>query len=181
MDYYEIADLPGVQYFRCERMLASLSTNACASNWRLANDERDPRRERCKGCAIGALHAGESGLNLSPLRGTNTCSRCHRGAPRLIRKHLCVSCANREYEMVKGRNAKGHPPVTHPPLDRRSVSYLSGGQVKMKTVDLTTSLDELIVAVLRDERKEVQFQFRAAESVLQLVEGMDRSLDYVVW
>jgi hypothetical protein len=67
--------------------------------------------------------------------------------------------------------------VTHPPLHRRSVSYLSSGQVKTRTVDLTTSADELIVAVLRDERQAVEFQFRGAECVRQLVEGMDRSID----
>jgi hypothetical protein len=82
--------------------------------------------------------------------------------------------------MVKGRNAKGNAPVTHLPLHRRSVSYLSGGQFKTKTVDLTTSADELIIAVLRDERQAVQFEFRAGESVQQLIEGMDRSIGVAI-
>jgi hypothetical protein len=53
-------------------------------------------------------------------------------------------------------------PVTYPPLHGRSESYLSGGDIKTKTVDLTTSADELVAAVLRDKRQVVQFSFRAA-------------------
>ncbi|SRR5258708_5491800 len=78
MDYLEFAELPGVKNFTCGRMRASMSTAACASNWRLANDQQDPRRERCRGCAVGALHAGEADINPSPLRSTKTCARCHR-------------------------------------------------------------------------------------------------------
>jgi hypothetical protein len=38
------------------------------------------------------------------------------------------------------------------------------------------SVDQL-VAVLWDERRELQFEFRAAESLRQLGEGLDRSID----
>ena len=62
-------------------------------------------------------------------------------------------------------------------MHRRSISYVCAGELKAKTLDLCVDADELVVAVLRDERKEVQFQFRAAESVRQLGEGLDRSLD----
>jgi hypothetical protein len=47
--YFEFDALPGVKHFRCERMLASLSMTACASNWRLANDQQDLRREALPG------------------------------------------------------------------------------------------------------------------------------------
>jgi hypothetical protein len=120
-----------------------------AINWRLANDQQDARRAHCKGCQVGVLHAGESGLNLSTLRGTNICARCHRTAGRLIGKHGCVSCANRFYEYIKGKNSKGTKPVKHPPMHRRSISYLSDGEVKTKTLDMSIDVDELIVTVLR--------------------------------
>jgi len=38
-------------------------------------------------------------------------------------------------------------------------------------------VDELIVAVLRDERREVQFHFRAGENVHALVADMDFAID----
>jgi hypothetical protein len=59
MHYFEIDVLPGVKHFRCVRMLASLSISACTSNGRLANAKQNPTRERCMGCRVGALHAGE--------------------------------------------------------------------------------------------------------------------------
>jgi hypothetical protein len=95
----------------------------------------------------------------------------------MIGKHVCVSCANRYYEYIKGRNAKGTKPVKHPEMHKRSISYHCDGEVRTKTLDMSIDAEELIVTVLRDERKEVQFQFRAAESVRQLVEGMDRGID----
>jgi hypothetical protein len=63
-------------------------------------------------------------------------------------------------EVIKGRNAKGTTPVEHLPLHRRSIIYMADGQVKTKTVDLTTSTGELIVAALRDEQA-VRFGFRS--------------------
>jgi hypothetical protein len=176
IQYFEFDMLPGVKQFRCERMLASLSMSSCANNWRLANDLKDTRREGCHGCPIGALHAGESDLNLSSWRGALICARCHRRAARLIKKHLCVSCANRSYEYVKGKNGKGTKPVGHPPMHRRSISYSCDGELKTKTLDMSVDADELIVAVLRDERQAVTFQFRAPDSLRQLVEGMEKGL-----
>jgi hypothetical protein len=176
IQYFEFDALPGVKHFRCERMRASLSTSACAGNWRLANDQKDPRREQCHGCPIGALHAGESDLNLSPLRGSLVCGRCHRRSTRLIKKHLCVSCQNRAYEVVKGRNSKGKPPVMHSPMHQRSISYVSAGELKTKTLDMSVDADELIVAVLRDERQAVQFEFRAPKAMHALVDGLDCSI-----
>jgi hypothetical protein len=62
-----------------------------------------------------------------------------------------VSCYNREREVVKGANAKGSPPIKHPPLDPRTVFYRAGDTCQSKTVARSMSTEELIVAVLRDE------------------------------
>src|SRR3546814_1437084 len=78
------------QFFRCDRLRASLSVDACTSNWRAGNDANDERRVACRSCPIGAAHAGEAMASLSPIKGTLTCSRCHRQSTRawLIGKWL---------------------------------------------------------------------------------------------
>src|SRR5574343_988076 len=108
VDYFELPELPGRQMFRCERRSATLQAQNCASMWRQANDRGAPERlDICKNCPLGASHAGVNEISLSPLRGASVCARCHQGTTRLIRGHLCVSCANRFYERLKGKNAKG--------------------------------------------------------------------------
>ena len=115
----------------------------------------------CKRCAIGALHAGRADYNSSPLKGMTICGRCHTGTTRLIQRHLCVSCANRQYEYLKGRNAKGTKPVKLPPLDQRSITYLTGGAVKTRTIAHTVDMTELVVAVIRHEQLRVTFGYGA--------------------
>lgn len=169
--------VPGMQHFSCERMRATLSVHACADNWRRGR-EGNLSRLPCKGCEIGAVHAGEAGASQSPLLGTRICARCHRGAARLIRGHLCVSCYNREREVRLGRNAKGTPPVKWHALARRSISYRrSDGTVAEHTLDRAADMEELIVATLRDERKAVQFGWRAPEHVRQLLAGLGADVE----
>lgn len=114
---------PGVdgQYFRCERY-GTLSANACGQNFQLAPRlAREGRLEGCVGCPIGAKHSGGSVVsNSSGMQGF--CVRCRKspedyggdgvGRVRLVKDGICVSCANREYEVIKGRNAKGAAPKT---------------------------------------------------------------------
>ena len=153
--------VPGMQHFSCERMRATLSVQACADNWRRGHYDGDLSRQLCKGCEIGAMHAGEAGASRSPLLSTRICGRCHSTGMRLIHKHLCVSCYNRDREVRLGRNAKGSPPVKWHALARRTITYqLSDGTVAERTLDRTADMEELIVAVLRDERKAVRFGFR---------------------
>lgn len=70
-----------------------------------------------------------------------------------------MSCKNREYEVVKGANAKGMPPVMHPPLERRVLRYVADGRVRVLVRELTVSVDELVVEVLRDSVKQPVFGF----------------------
>lgn len=162
VQYFTIEYLPGVQHFQCERLRASLSVGACADNWRRANSDRDIARLKCRGCQIGAEHAGESGANTHPLRGTTTCGRCHRGASRLIHGHLCVSCYNRQRERLIGKNGKGSLPVKLARLDARNVTYQrADGTVHTRTIDRTVDMEEVLVAVLRDEQQAVRIGFRA--------------------
>ena len=117
VEYFTLEHVPGRTFFNCERMRAKLSTDSCAAMWRKADAATDGTNNSCKLCPLGAVHAGEVAASMSPLKGALICARCHRQASRLIGKHLCVSCKNREYELLKGRNAKGTAPVKTSRLD----------------------------------------------------------------
>ena len=111
----------------------------------------------CRGCQIGAMHAGVAEATLSPLYASQICARCNSGGLRLIGGHLCVSCYNREREWILGRNARGRAPVAHPKLHRLSVCYRTGGRVKVLEKPYCAGVDELVIAALRDEPKQVTF------------------------
>lgn len=160
VEYFRIADVPGKQYFRCDRYSATLSTEACAGMWRKANHENSEAQFKCRICPLGAVHAGETAASMSPLKGTTICGRCHRTAVRLIRKHLCVSCWNRERELIIGKNAKGTRPVKLRPLGKRSMFYREGNETKVLRMDYSAAMDELVVAVLRDAANRAVFAFR---------------------
>lgn len=155
--YFENPLLPGRRMFRCERLSASLQVSSCAAMWTEANGDGagSERLARCRQCQVGAEHAGVADANMSPLRGTSICSRCHRTDLRLIGGNVCVSCQNRAYEQIKGRNAKGRAPVKCPPLARRVVRFVCDGQVKVLARPYTASTDELVVELLRDSPKRV--------------------------
>lgn len=155
--YFENPLLPGRRMFRCERLSASLQVSSCAAMWTEANGDGPgaERLARCRQCQVGAEHAGVADANMSPLRGTSICSRCHRTDLRLIGGNVCVSCQNRAYEQIKGRNAKGRAPVKCPPLARRVVRFVSDGQVRVLARAYTASADELVVELLRDSAKRV--------------------------
>lgn len=159
VSYFDSDLLPGRPMFRCEKLSASLQVSRCSAMWADANGKGPPpeRVERCRGCAVGAAHAGAVDPSGHRLRASGACSRCHRTDLRLIGGNVCVSCQNREYEWVKGRNAKGKFPALHPPLDRRRVTALVGGKVKVVARERTTATLELVVELLRDSPDRVVF------------------------
>lgn len=161
VEYFELALMPGKPVFRCERLLATLQVSACRKMWTEANSSGDAPESlgRCRQCSVGAEHAGVQNSSMSPLRGTTVCSRCQRTDLRLIGGNICVGCKNREYEWVKGANAKGKFPVMHPPLERRSVRFWVDGRVVTLVRNLTVSVDELLIEVLRDSVKQPVFGF----------------------
>lgn len=171
IEYFELPEMPGKPMFRCEKRRANLLTSSCSKLWVEGNRKGcDDRFWLCKGCSIGAHHAGVGDSTLSPLFATSICARCGSGATRLIGGHLCVSCQNRQYEYIKGRNARGNAPVTHPTLYRLAIRYRAGGQVK--TLDKPNVVDtmELVVAALRDEPKQVTFAPMTPRSPLPQME-----------
>jgi len=167
VEYFEIKEMPGEKFFRCEKRMATIRICVCTAMWTSASAKDAPESHlMCRGCRIGAKHAGCEEATLSPLFGKHVCGRCGVGSTRLIHGHLCPSCYNREREWVLGRNARGNAPTTLPALHRLAVRYRSGGQVK--TLQRTRALDplELITAVLRDEPKQSTFGFAAARPAL---------------
>lgn len=107
----------GATYFRCERLCATLSTQACADRWNAA-----PSATTCCGCHIGREHHARTapGAAMGPkVRDrSHECLRCHRIGLRLIQQFgVCVSCYNREREWHIGRNAKDKPPAHFEPLN----------------------------------------------------------------
>lgn len=157
VDYHTIALTPGVLYFDCAHLKARLSTGTCAGMWRASNGPRcsDHAREPCKRCPVGALHSGEADASTSTIAGSKTCARCHRPAARLIGNMHCVSCKNREYEFLRGRNAKGTKPIEVASLARRRLRFLAGGELRTTTCALTLDACELIVAAIRDSKSRV--------------------------
>ncbi len=77
----------------------------------------------------------------------------------MVRQHLCVSCANREYEYLKGRNGRGTVPVRHPELGRYALHYRSGTKAAVAMRERVTGFGELMLAVLRDDPKYAAFAF----------------------
>ncbi len=156
-EYFEHPLMPGKPMFRCDRTAASLRVEACGQMWGQANGQHPPERLwKCRGCHLGAKHAGAEDAALNPIRGTTTCVRCERADMRLIHGLVCVSCANRAYEWRKGKNARGMPPKTHPPLVKVAIRYQTQGQTQTLEREATQAR-ELVLELLKDCETRVVF------------------------
>lgn len=158
--YSHLPDLP-TPTFECTKLHARLSVATCASMWRPANEGHSERYSACRSCFIGATHAGVSNASHSPIRGALICARCEESATRLIHHHICVSCFNREREVIRGRNARGAYPVRAAKLSARSVFFMESGVARFKRLERTASSAELLIATLRDAVHTVMFGWRA--------------------
>jgi hypothetical protein len=165
-DGVEYKTIPGAPApsFGCARYRAQLLTTACAKRWRQAQTARGyaaDQIEKCRGCPIGAQHAGEKTVRYSMLFDSPICPRCGRGSTRrLVGGHRCISCFNREREYIRGKNAKGSKPVHAIPLHRRTVCYaVEGGDVQDLTIPHSRDLVELMMTVLRTKGGRPFFYF----------------------
>lgn len=163
-------DVPGKMFFRCDRMRATLSTEACTAMWRKANDLNDGNCAGCMRCPLGAVHAGEVAASMSPLKGTLTCARCHRGSTRLIGGHLCPSCYNRAREKKYGKNGKGTAPVKIGSIEPRRIRIKHGDEIRVVKYAETIDTMEMVVAALRDSRRKVVFAFNC-EAPIALIQS----------
>lgn len=171
MNYFSIDGCPG-RFFACERLRANLSTASCADRWKLAQEKGAPDRlAQCRGCKIGAEHAGVELVESNPLYSRNVCTRCHRPADRLIHDELCPSCYNRGREFVLGRNAKGTRPVKTSSLHPVTLRIAAAGRVSDRHSALALDATEAVVAVLRSTPGVVAFAF-CPSGVLQAQRGL---------
>ncbi|MCF7979667.1 MAG: hypothetical protein K9L82_16995 [Chromatiaceae bacterium] len=101
-----------IELFDCPRHAGNLRLTAttCAQMWKRGKTAAKwDRLETCKGCKIGAEHAGE------PIKeeGGDRCIWCGKTqySRRLAHKLFCVSCWNRMVECAKGRFRRDKPPA----------------------------------------------------------------------
>lgn len=166
---FESPLMPGKPMFRCDRLRADLQVATCVGMWKQANaGKASPERlHRCVQCKVGESNAGESGAAMNPIRGSTTCARCHRTDLRLIGANICVGCMNRQYEWIKGRNAKGNFPKQHKQLVKRTLRYVVAGEVRVLTRVHTVELTELVIELLRDSAKQVMMGRGRGNGVMQ--------------
>jgi len=113
----EYSRVPGFDQdlFRCQPWRATLSIPACAGRWReaqVAKGERADELRLCRQCPTGAIHAGKPFIHRATVFGNNICPRCRRGTTRrMIANRVCISCFNRQGEVLRGENRKGTRPL----------------------------------------------------------------------
>jgi len=152
---------PHIEVFRCGPLQACLQKSACKSNF------LSHKSVSCKSCPVGMIHAGvesartaievmnDGGVNIyerTAAKNSLSCIRCLKSAAtnmrliagmRLIRGCICVSCFNREREVISGRNSKNARPVKWACL-RQTVLTIEDESGKWKTLEpiMTTGRDE---------------------------------------
>jgi len=142
---YRTLDIaPGLRFFDCAPLMAVLSTQACGQRWATA-----ALGATCHECQLGRLHhanlhPGQAQRRL-PASRSGQCARCGRADLRLIvSTTLCVSCAAREAEWRKGRNAKSKPPATYRPLHSATVAIQhSDGSVECRYLEVADAAESL--------------------------------------
>lgn len=159
--YFEMPGVPG-KYFQCDPYKSRMSVASCAGMYRAEKGRANGRHPHCNGCAVGALHAGEKAPARAPLLGALVCPRCTMPATRIV-KGVCVSCINREYEIVRGVNAKGSAPSRLKPLHQAAVLFCADGEVQKAAFPRVTGRLEAVLRVLRTRPGEVEFAWSPAE------------------
>jgi hypothetical protein len=169
--YTSVAGAPDLKMFRCEAYRANLTMKGCGSRWReaqVASGEAADRVAACRGCAIGALHAGYKPIRYSQWFGVSICPRCSRGTTRMIGGRCCVSCYNRARELKAGRNARGNRPVElmERPLRRVELVMDVDGETRLVRDRETLSLLETIVQAMRTTKGQLAFGFAGSGSAM---------------
>lgn len=173
LPYTENSLTPGVRYFSCVPLKATLSTAACAGNC------GEMGRMVCNGCPVGARHARMHGVPAKPSRRAvlersrdvvqgkrprvddlrGFCARCRRSAyggnglqrMRLIGGAICVSCYNREREVLKGRDAKGAWPAKWSAILRpMKLAMILPDRVELVGLPLVRDTTELMIRLSRE-------------------------------
>lgn len=172
VEYFTHELAPDLRMFHCAEFSCSISTEGCASRWTSAQapepNGKDPEAQRawdalmpCRGCPIGAQHAGAESVEYSAFFGSMICPRCRRGAVRFIQNRVCVSCYNREREMAAGRNARGNRPrqLERRPLHSIRMTLRIDGVPRREVVPAVVDTLEAQVRTMRTVKGRVEFAF----------------------
>jgi hypothetical protein len=163
--YSTMESAPGLKFFRCERLSATMSTKGCSSRWRegqVIQGEAAARFEVCRSCPLGASHAGKTHVPHSRFFGAEICPRCRKGATRIIGGTRCILCYNREREMRIGRNARGNAPkalLKTKPLLQFDYLIEIDGAARHAVSDPAIDLFESVFQTMRTTRGSLAFAF----------------------
>lgn len=152
IDYFTMDGCPGL-YFNCPRNLGKFAVAHCV---RMYSEAHTPKgwaqgvRWTCRNCPTGADHAQVAPPPPSRFARSLRCTRCHRSANRLIRGVICLSCYNREREVLIGRNRKGNPPKFCPPIIACQVAVVGEVGTEVVKVERVASRVEAVLTLLRD-------------------------------
>lgn len=124
------------EYFDCTELSARLKISTCAAR------HLSGSFISCTGCIIGSKHAEKP---IIPTLPEKICARCHKPSVRLIKKLHCPSCYNRELEVIKGKNAKGAPPVHARKLEDMIIPLSVDGKLVMAKVKVADKMEGDIV------------------------------------
>jgi hypothetical protein len=141
----------------------TLSTSSCAKLWEAAQRQRPKPWESsaaCRTCPVGAQHAGRPLPVPAAEQLRLICPRCRRQAARLINGRLCVSCMNREYEALKGRNAKGGRPRLCDVLHVEHIAVVEGAEVRQVRHENVVSPVEVLLVMARSTKTPLAFGVR---------------------
>lgn len=149
LQYQTLDGVPG-KYFTCPSY-GLMSTGSCVRNFADAPGAvRSGRLQKCIGCEHGRIHSGAPKVEAAPttiqsFQYRPVCVRCRRdgttagtrliGRLRLVRAHtICVSCFNREKEVLVGKNSKGARPKKWGGLFYTRAAFIVDG--KSRVIDL---------------------------------------------
>lgn len=138
----------------CSRRKMRLTEPSCVRFWQSANPVAPPPWEGRASCHVCPQGAARAGVNLDPMadarrRLAPVCPRCANVSDRLINNRVCVSCYNRERELLIGRNAKGTVPRLAPPLGVITRVVACGTLITQQSVLNVTSAIEAAIIIAK--------------------------------
>jgi hypothetical protein len=160
--YAETAVAPGLKMFGCTPLRATMSQRGCGARWRDAQDATGYDAERlnvCRGCSIGAAHAGEQHVHHSNLYGASICPACRKGAMRIIHNRTCVNCYNRRREMRAGKNGRGNAPIELLRRPLHTVEFAVAIDGDVRRVRMSECIDRLdaVIQTMRTTKGYLEF------------------------
>ena len=156
------------ELFECSARKARLTKRGCSGQWFAAQataPEPWESRWHCRNCAVGAENSGMDQPKHLDEALSKLCPRCGRLSDRMIKGKLCVSCYNREREVARGKNRKGHVPVKVAGAIRSIIAiYTVNGVEDIREFCNVTSVNEIIVLILCEHGRDAVVEVRETDA-----------------